>query len=164
VTSIKLAARLRDVSGGLERLLGTLRRRAVPIEQLSVSRPTPDTLEVVMVLSDAGITPARVVAELCQLQDVQSVARVDGPLASESRELALARLRRPGTSWPPAVERLIRRQHHQAESDTHGQVVELTGTPDEIDEALQVMKDSGALTSASRSGEMLPPEHPTIEP
>jgi acetolactate synthase small subunit len=154
---VKLAARLRDVPGALERLLGTLRRRAVPIERLSVSHHATDGLEVVLVMGEAAITPERVVAELSHLRDVESVSPVDGALAGETRELALARLLEPNESWPPELHQLIGRARG-------GEVVELTGTPSEIDEALKLMKESGALSGVSRSGEVLPPGNTTLEP
>ena len=48
MSQLVLVARLQDVTGSLERLLGLLRRRALPIGSLSLYQAEDDILEVVL--------------------------------------------------------------------------------------------------------------------
>ena len=72
-----LVARLQDVTGSLERLLGLLRRRALPIGSLSLYQAEDDILEVVLRFEDLDTPEDRVAAEVSSLYDVLSVRRPD---------------------------------------------------------------------------------------
>ena len=64
-----LVARLQDVTGSLERLLGLLRRRALPIGSLSLYQAEDDILEVVLRFGDLDTPEDRVAAEVSSLYD-----------------------------------------------------------------------------------------------
>ena len=150
MTGVTLVVQVRDQIGALERVLGVLRRRAIPVEDMSVSWRSRQDLEVLLRLADKETDADRAIAELSPLVAVQSVVRVEEPRGRETRELALARINAPGGTPLPANGRLIG-------SDDEGEVVELTGTPEEIDDALELLARSGELSSASRTGELLIP-------
>lgn len=149
MTSVTLVVQIRDQIGALERVLGLLRRRAIPVEEMSISRRSEEGLEVLLRLADEG-TADRAIAELSPLVAVQAVVRVGEPQNRETRELALARVHSPGQTPLPANGRLIG-------SDDEDGILELTGTPEEIDDALELLARSGELSSVSRTGELLIP-------
>lgn len=150
MTSVTLVVQIRDQIGALERVLGLLRRRAIPVEEMSISRRSEEGFDVLLRLADEETAADRATAELSQLVAVQAVVRLEEPRDRETRELALARVHSPGQTPLPANGRLIG-------SDDEDGILELTGTPEEIDDALELLARSGELSSVSRTGELLIP-------
>ena len=128
-----LVASLQDVTGALERLLGLLRRRALPVESLSFYQAEDNIREVVLRFGDLDTPEDRVAAEVSSLYDVLSVRRPD----------------------QETVNDVLQRQG----SDS----MELSGTPRAIDEALAYLQEQGLISGVSRSGEMFPPDPHVID-
>jgi len=147
VSDLVLLVRLRDGPGVLERLLGLLRRRVLPVRTLSVYRSEAGLQEAAIRFDRVG-SPERVAAEIAALVDVVSVRRLPSRALGDAREMAVARTRGPVGAWPETRHGSL----------THrGDAVELTGTPAEIDRALRLMTERGVLAGAARSGEIFPP-------
>jgi ketol-acid reductoisomerase len=149
VTRLAVLVRFNDVPGALERILGLLRRRALPVEALSVYRTGSDMHEMSLRIGELSTPRERVVAELEALVDVISVRRLDNRRPGEAREMALAHTDGDVGPWP-------RTWHGELRSSGPG-AVELTGTPDEIDRALELLSERGILRGCARTGEIFPP-------
>ena len=145
-----LVASLQDVTGALERLLGLLRRRALPIERLSLYQADDNILEVVLRFEDLDTPEDRVAAEVSSLYDVLSVRRPDQASCDAARELAVVKTHGDlEPALPEVVSDVL--QRHSPDS------MELSGTPHAIDRALAYLQEQGLITGVSRSGEMFPP-------
>ena len=145
-----LVARLQDVTGSLERLLGLLRRRALPIGSLSLYQAEDDILEVVLRFGDLDTPEDRVAAEVSSLYDVLSVRRPDQAACDATRELAVVKTNGDlELLVPETVSDVL--QRHSSDS------MELSGTPRAIDQALAYLQEQGLISGVSRSGEMFPP-------
>ena len=145
-----LVARLQDVTGSLERLLGLLRRRALPIGSLSLYQAEDDILEVVLRFGDLDTPEDRVAAEVSSLYDVLSVRRPDQASCDATRELAVVKTNGDlELLVPESVSDVL--QRHSSDS------MELSGTPRAIDQALAYLQEQGLISGVSRSGEMFPP-------
>ena len=145
-----LVARLQDVTGSLERLLGLLRRRALPIGSLSLYQAEDDILEVVLRFEDLDTPEDRVAAEVSSLYDVLSVRRPDQASCDATRELAVVKTNSDlEPLLPETVSDVL--QRHGSDS------MELSGTPHAIDQALVYLQEQGLISGVSRSGEMFPP-------
>ena len=145
-----LVANLQDVTGALERLLGLLRRRALPIESLSLYQADDNILEVVLRFEDLDTPEDRVAAEVSSLYDVLSVRRPDQASCDAARELAVVKTHGDlELALPETVSDVL--QRHGPDS------MELSGTPHAIDRALAYLQEQGLITGVSRSGEMFPP-------
>ena len=145
-----LVARLQDVTGSLERLLGLLRRRALPIGSLSLYQAEDDILEVVLRFGDLDTPEDRVAAEVSSLYDVLSVRRPDQASCDATRELAVVKTNSDlEPLLPETVSDVL--QRHSSGS------MELSGTPRAIDQALAYLQEQGLISGVSRSGEMFPP-------
>jgi len=145
-----LVASLQDVAGALERLLGLLRRRALPIENLSLYQAEDKILEVVLRFEDLDTPEDRVAAEGSSLYDVLSVRRPDQASCDATRELAVVKTHGDlEPVLPETVSDVL--QRHSSDS------MELSGTPHAIDRALAYLQEQGLVTGVSRSGEMFPP-------
>ncbi|MDE0729995.1 MAG: hypothetical protein OSB36_03610 [Longimicrobiales bacterium] len=145
-----LVASLQDVTGALERLLGLLRRRALPIESLSLYQAEGNILEVVLRFGVLDTPEDRVAAEVSSLYDVLSVRRPDQASCDATRELAVVKTHGDLESvLPETVSDVL--QRHSPDS------MELSGTPHAIDRALAYLQEQGLITGVSRSGEMFPP-------
>ena len=145
-----LVARLQDVTGSLERLLGLLRRRALPIGSLSLYQAEDDILEVVLRFGDLDTPEDRVAAEVSSLYDVLSVRRPDQASCDATRELAVVKTNgNLELLVPETVSDVL--QRHSSDS------MELSGTPRAIDQALVYLQEQGLISGVSRSGELFPP-------
>ena len=145
-----LVARLQDVTGSLERLLGLLRRRALPIGSLSIYQAEDEILEVVLRFGDLDTPEDRVAAEVSSLYDVLSVRRPDQASCDATRELAVVKTNGDlELLVPETVSDVL--QRHSSDS------MELSGTPRAIDQALAYLQEQGLISGVSRSGEMFPP-------
>ena len=145
-----LVASLQDVVGSLERLLGLLRRRSLPVESLSVYQSEDDILEVVLRFGDLDTPEDRVAAEVSSLYDVLSVRRPDQAACDAARELAVVKMK--GDLEPLLPETVSDVLQCQG-SDS----MELSGTPHAIDQALAYLQEQGLISGVSRSGEMFAP-------
>ena len=151
-----LVARLQDVTGSLERLLGLLRRRALPIVSLSLYQAEDDILEVVLRFGDLDTPEDRVAAEVSSLYDVLSVRRPDQASCDATRELAVVKTNSDlEPLLPETVSDVL--QSHGSDS------MELSGTPRAIDQALEYLQEQGLISGVSRSGEMFPPDPHVID-
>ena len=145
-----LVANLQDVTGALERLLGLLRRRALPIERLSLYQADDNILEVVLRFEDLDTPEDRVAAEVSSLYDVLSVRRPDQASCDAARELAVVKTHGDlEPALPETVSAVLQRYGPDS--------MELSGTPHAIDRALAYLQEQGLITGVSRSGEMFPP-------
>ena len=145
-----LVARLQDVTGSLERLLGLLRRRALPIGSLSLYQAEDDILEVVLRFEDLDTPEDRVAAEVSSLYDVLSVRRPDQASCDATRELAVVKTH---SDLEPLLPETVSDVLQCQGSDS----MELSGTPHAIDQALVYLQEQGLISGVSRSGEMFPP-------
>ena len=145
-----LVASLQDVTGALERLLGLLRRRVLPLESLSLYQAENNILEVVLRFGDLDTPEDRVAAEVSSLYDVLSVRCPDQASCDAARELAVVKTHGDlELALPETVSDVL--QRHSPDS------MELSGTPHAIDRALAYLQEQGLITGVSRSGEMFPP-------
>ena len=145
-----LEVRLQDVTGSLERLLGLLRRRALPIGSLSLYQAEDDILEVVLRFGDLDTPEDRVAAEVSSLYDVLSVRRPDQASCDATRELAVVKTNSDLEPLLPETVSDVLQRHGSGS-------MELSGTPRAIDQALAYLQEQGLISGVSRSGEMFPP-------
>ena len=150
MSQLVLVASLQDETGALERLLGLLRRRVLPLESLSLYQAENNILEVVLRFGDLDTPEDRVAAEVSSLYDVLSVRRPDQASCDAARELAVVKTH---GDLEPALPEIVSDvlQRHSPDS------MELSGTPHAIDRALAYLQEQGLITGVSRSGEMFPP-------
>ena len=145
-----LEVRLQDVTGSLERLLGLLRRRALPIGSLSLYQAEDDILEVVLRFGDLDTPEDRVAAEVSSLYDVLSVRRPDQASCDATRELAVVKTNSDLEPLLPETVSDVLQRHGSGS-------MELSGTPRAIDQALAYLQEQGLISGVSRSGEVFPP-------
>ncbi len=133
MSEARLVVRLRKTADALERVVALVRRRAFMVRRLSLAEAGHDVVEVYLRIDEAKTPRDRVRVELEKLVDVLDVRDATaGPAGAGARELLLARV--------------------------GGAVVELTGTPEELDAALARLTADGALRAFVRSGEVMLPE------
>jgi acetolactate synthase small subunit len=146
--------RVQDHAGALERVLSTLRRKSLGMEKISLFPGPRGTYEVLISTSSSAPPAPRVKAELENLVDVREVQPLGEVGGLETRELALVRV--PPGSGPFLVGsgRLLG-QH------ADGDLLEITGAPEEVDAALADLAGRNVLTGLHRSGEVpIPPGLP----
>jgi acetolactate synthase small subunit len=150
VSDAGLVVRLRKTSDALERVIALVRRRAFALRRLSVAEAGHNVVEVCLRIDESKTPRDRVRVELEKLVDVLDVRDVSGePATGKTRELLLARLH---------PERAAVTDSGRALHDEHGTVLELIGSPDEVDAALARLAAAGALQGFVRSGEVLLPQ------
>lgn len=140
--------RLHDRPGALERVLGAIRRKVLTVRRLSLHAPADGWHEVVLRFDPGGTPEERIMAELGSLYDVHEVRPLPAHPDTPTREMALAHLRHGPE--PDVTGRVVGR-------GPEGIVLEVTGTPAEIDAALDRLRASGALAAAVRTGEVVVP-------
>jgi len=130
VSDARLVVRVRKSADALERVIALVRRRAFHVRRLSLAEAGHDAVLVSLRIDEAKTPRDRVRVELEKLVDVLDVKDATGePASAGARELLLARV--------------------------GGAVVELTGSPEEIDAALARFTADGALEGFVRSGEVM---------
>ncbi len=140
-TTERVVVRLRDRPDTLERVSGLLRRRGFALQRLSSSFVGHEVVELVICIDPTKTDPDRVCRELATLHDVIEVACAT-PLR-ETRELLLARLRdHAGKNVPEASDGIL----------------EMIGSPEEIDAVLESLHTQGAVADFVRSGEVAVPK------
>ena len=147
MSHLLLLVRVADRPGALERVLGLIRRRVLAVRRLSLS-VGDGVLELALRVDETRMPSERLQAELASLTDVVDVTAEP---ARRTREMAIVRLRGgvpAGNAW-----RVL-------SNGSDGAVVEITGTPEEVDAALARLRAEGVLSDAMRSGEVALPGRP----
>lgn len=139
---VRIVVRVHDRPAALERVVGLLRRRACALRKLSIATVGEGLLELVIRIDTAAADPARVRSELLGLHDVATVSSEPIAPSVTTKELLLARVRSNG--------------------DAEGSLLEMIGTPEEIDATITRLRAAGSMLSYSRSGEIAIPELPPI--
>jgi acetolactate synthase small subunit len=146
--------RVQDQKGALERVLGVLRRKALKVSPVSISRGPKGLMEVFLKTTHPALPSHRVEPELASLTDVLEVQELGetGPLIT--RELALMRVSPGSKPFLPEGTRIV---------GTHpeGDLLEFTGTSNEVDAALTSLAGQRVLTAFRRTGEVPAPTRPT---
>lgn len=142
--------RVQDHSGALERVLGTLRRKALGVERISFFPGPRGVQEVLIRTSLTGPEPARVKAELESLVDVREVLGLGDAELVETRELALVRV-------PPGSGPFLTGSGRLLSQNPDGDLLEVTGAPDEVDRVLAELASREVLTGFHRTGEVPAP-------
>jgi acetolactate synthase small subunit len=145
-----LLLRVRDRPGALERVLGAIRRKVLPVRRLSLHEPDGGARDVVLRFDAGRIGADRMLAELGALYDVEDACAITGPDDPATREMALVHLRGGDRPGPGAPGRVVRH-------GPDGVVVELTGTPAEIDGIIGRLRATGGVAAAVRTGEVVVP-------
>ena len=145
--------RVRNDAGALERVLGTLRRKALGVERLSFF-PGPGGAQEILVRT-SGADPSRVKAELERLVDVGEVLGLGRAESLETRELAVARV-------PPGSGPFLVGPGRLLSQDPEGDLLEITGAPEEVDRALAEWASRDVLTGFHRTGEVPTPPGQSI--
>jgi acetolactate synthase small subunit len=136
-----------DRPGALERFIGHIRRRVIPVRRLSIATAHDGAIAIVLRV-DTGRTPlSRIIAELQGLADLSAITPT-ADAAESTRELVLVRVRVTGDI--PVIGRVLDR-------DADGAVIEITGAPGDIDSALRSLRESGVVHGFVRSGEIAAP-------
>jgi acetolactate synthase small subunit len=148
MSSATLRARLHDRPGALERLIGLLRRRAFAVRRMSVAHAR-GVIEVVLRIDPARTPPDRVRAELLNLHDIIAVDGAGAPPVPPTREMLLAWVR-PGTPEAATNGRVL-------STTSAGVLLEITGSPEEIDDVLTRLDQLGGAVNIVRSGEVATP-------
>jgi acetolactate synthase small subunit len=146
VSLATIRARLHDRPGALERAIALLRRRAFAIRRLSVAHGDR-FIDLVLRIDDVRTPPERVRAELLNLHDVIAVDGI-GAQPAPTRELLLAWMR-PATATPSNGRVLSR--------SADGILIEITGSPEELDDVLDQLDTLGGVVEVVRSGEVALP-------
>jgi acetolactate synthase small subunit len=148
VNDALLLTRVRDRRGALERVFGLIRRRALRARRVSVTTASDGVLELVLRVDADERARVRLARELNGLHDVIDITELGATATVLTRELALAHVAVvPGhpASWPVLA----------TAGDT--ELLEITGTPEQIDDTLTRLQLSGVLRSFVRSGEVAEP-------
>ncbi len=151
MTGFAYLVRVQDQTGALERFLSTLRRKYMGVQNISLFPGPRGTYEVLLKISPSGSAPDRVKAELENLVDVREVRGLGESHALETREMALARVHSGSGPFLTDRGRLLGQRE---DCD----LIEITGTPHEVDAALADLADRGVLTGFHRTGELPAPE------
>ena len=142
-----LLLRVHDRPGAIERVLGAIRRKTLAVRRLSLHAPTDGMHEVVLRFDTERTPEARIVAELGGLYDVHELRPLDAT-DLHTREMAVAHVR--GDTPAQDAGRIVGRW-------LEGVVVEVTGTPAEVDTVLDRLRATGSLAAAVRTGEVVVP-------
>jgi len=151
MTGAAYLVRVQNHSGALERVLSTLRRKYLGVESISVFPGPQGVYEVLLRISPSGSSSDRITAELKNVVDVREVQSLGGSGDLETRELAVVRV--PPGSGPFLTDRgRLLSQHHD------GDILEITGSPHEVDAALTDLANRDVLTGFHRTGGIPTPQ------
>ncbi|MCI0432702.1 MAG: hypothetical protein L0271_03500 [Gemmatimonadetes bacterium] len=142
MSSMPLVIRLRRRPGALERLAGLMRRRRFTVERASIAFVDSGDVDVVLHV-DASADRARLREELLVLQDVAAVESLDGT-GRLTRELLLAWIR-------PAANARVEHEARIVALAGRDCLLEMTGSPDQVDDLLARLGDAGILTTHVRT-------------
>lgn len=151
MSEMPLVARLHDRPGALERAIGLIRRRAHGIHRISVAstRNHHPIIELVLRVDESRTPRERVRRDLLALADLIDVRDLRNDVSS-TRELLLAWIRSDAAAHAGGSGRIV------TVSGTNS-LLEVTGSPGEIDAVLARLDDVGALVASVRSGEVAAP-------
>jgi acetolactate synthase small subunit len=154
-----LLARLHDRPGALERAIGLIRRRAHGVLRMSVAAAPNGVLELVVRVDEARTPRARVRADLLALEDLIEVRDLADGGPPLTRELLLAWIQPAAAPRATVAGRVVA-------FGPNGCLLEVTGSPDEIDALLARLDELGVVTASVRSGEVAAPriDNPTPLP
>jgi ketol-acid reductoisomerase len=152
MTEARLHVRLHEAPGALERVIGLLRRKAFAVRRLSFGASGSGLGSLVIRLDASRTDPARVRDELLALPDVEDVdPAADATEGAGARELLVAALRAAAGSG-------------RAAGTGNGGVVQVIGSPEDLDRVLEALRLQGAVARYTRSGELMIPPDPSLEP
>lgn len=146
--------RVQGRPGAMERVLGTLRREVLEVEKISFFPGPRGTHEVLLLTNPSSDRAGRIRPVLERLVDVREIRVLDEPEGLETRELALVRV-------PPGSGPFLTGSGRVIDQQPEGDLLEITGTPEEIDRALAELAERDVLTGYHRTGEVpFPPGVP----
>ena len=158
MTGNAFLVRVQDRPGALERVLGTIRRKALKVEKVSFFPALQGIYELLLRTSPSGPPPFRVKAELESLLDVQEVRSLGASRFLPTRELAVVRVTAGSGPFLEGLGRLIGQE-------PDGDLLEITGVPNEVDATLAELADRDLLVGFHRTGEVpTPPAVPYGKP
>lgn len=153
-TEALVVARVPNRTGALERVLGLARLRAMPVHRLSLTEIEGGAFEVVLRVDADARTMERVRVELESLVDLLEVRELVPDSGDETdeltRELLLVRV-------PTEATEAVRSMGRVVAEDADGVVLEITGSPQEIERALEHFPTHNQDMSFVRSGELAVP-------
>lgn len=129
---------MRDRPGALERVIGLIRRRRVPVQRISITAVGGGVLELVLRL-DGEAARERLRVELEMLRDIVAVDDLDADSKRFTRELLLAWIRPDLALRAPAAGRVVALA-------ADGCLLEMTGTPEEIEAVAARLRESGVVS------------------
>jgi len=139
-----LEVTLRKSLTGLERTLSLLRNQLLESPTISLASNGEDELHILLPLDGSRVSLERLVAELSALRDVREVRRIGTHGKVVIREIALAQI--------SARDDLVLSGLRILTQDANNTVVEITGSPGDIDRILAEMRHKGVLLGAKRTG------------
>ncbi len=143
-----LIARGQDGLATLNRIVSLLRGRSFAIVSLTAGRTdAPGIAHVTIVVDASRTSPDRVVSCLEKLEDVSSVEEVD-PAHAVQRELALVKVARTDATTSRLSSLVGAGAARIVDSSETTAIVEVVGTPQEVDAAIAAMQDLGVLEVA----------------
>lgn len=145
-----ILVRIQDRKGALERVLGLLRRKALTVRTSSLSRGHGGILELFLREDPQAPPSSRIRPELSGLVDVLDVQELGETGQMITREMVLMRVLPGSGPLLPDLGRIV------AEGP-EGDVLEVTGTPAEVNAAIAEMKSRSLLASFRRTGEIPAP-------
>ena len=155
MSELLLLVRVAERSGALERVLGLVRRRVLAVRRLSVAA-ADGAIELALRLDTTRTPPERLKAELFSLADVLAVADGAAPGASgegsaePTREMAIVRLL-------PGGQPRLRDGWRVLTNGAAGVVLEITGSPEDVDAAVAGLRAEGLVAACTRTGEVAVP-------
>jgi acetolactate synthase-1/3 small subunit len=148
-----LIARGLDGLSTLNRIISLLRGRSFGIVSLNAARTDAPGVAHVTIVVDASRTPPdRVASCLEKLEDVLSVEEVD-PARSVQRELALIKVARNDATTPRLASLVASGAARILDEHETTAIVEIVGSPQEVDAAIGAMQELGVLEVA-RMGQL----------
>lgn len=146
--------RVQGRPGALERVLGTLRREVLDIQTMSFF-PGPRGTHEILIRTDASSERAnRIRPVLERLVDVREIRALAEPGPMNTRELAVVRV-------PPGSGPFLIGSGRLIDQHPDGDLLEITGPPEEVDRALAELAERNVLTGYHRTGEVpVPPGVP----
>ena len=143
-----LIARGQDGLATLNRIVSLLRGRSFGIVSVTSGRTdAPGMAHVTIVVDASRTSPDRVVSCLEKLEDVSSVEEVD-PAHAVQRELALIKVARTDATTSCLSSLVGAGAARIVDSSETTAIVEVVGTPQEVDAAIAAMQDVGVLEIA----------------
>lgn len=155
MSEARLLVRLARHTGAVERMIGLLRRRRFVVRRAAISFPDEDAVELIVRFDESADVP-RLLAELEALHDVRSVESLEGESSRFTREMALAWIRPDATVRATGGARIVAMLDGNC-------LMELTGSPEEIETTLARLRESGVVSNVTRSEVAAPLPAPALD-